>query len=104
MTHACLPGRFDGGAVLGRAAAKVVGADQQKDLSACESLGERFWPVEVRLPDPRPALGQVGERLGTARREDDLGGPHAIQDHFGAQTTELARCSADDDAHSVCLS
>ena len=47
VTHACLPGRFDGGAVLGRATAKVVGADQQKDLSACESLGERLRPIEV---------------------------------------------------------
>src|SRR5918994_1229007 len=37
VTHACIPGRLDSGAVLGRATAKVVGANQQKDLSACES-------------------------------------------------------------------
>src|SRR5215211_5772394 len=104
VTHACLPGRFDGGAVLGRATAKVVGADQKQLLSACECLGERLRPVEVGLPDPHPALGQVRKRLGPARREDDLRGPHAIQYQFGGQTTELARCSGDDDAHSVCLS
>ena len=104
VTHACLPGRLDGGAVLGCAAAKVVGADQQELLSARERLGERLRPVEVGRPYCRPTLGQVGERLGPARREDDLGGRHAIQNQFGSQTTELARCSGDDDAHRVCLS
>src|SRR5215216_5756243 len=47
VTHTCLPGRFDGGAVLGRATAKVVGADQKQLLSACERLGERLRPIEV---------------------------------------------------------
>src|SRR5918994_4616436 len=57
VTHACLPGRFDGGAVLGRATAKVVGADQKQLLSACERLAEGLRPIEVRLTDPRTPLG-----------------------------------------------
>ena len=41
-------------------------------------------PLMATSIDPGPALGQVGERLGPTRREDDLRGPHAIQDQLGA--------------------
>jgi len=64
VTHACLPGSLDGGAVLGHAAADNVGADQQQPLPARERLGEGLRPIKVGLPDLRPAPGEVGERLG----------------------------------------
>ena len=104
VTHACLPGSLDGGAVLGHAAADNVGADQQQPLPARERLGEGLRPIKVGLPDLRPAPGEVGERLGAPRGEGDLGGRHASQHEFGGQTTELAGCSGDDYAYEVHLS
>jgi len=103
VTHACLPGRLDGGAVLGHAAANDVGANQQP-LPARERIGEGLWPIKVGLPTPRLAPGEVGERLGAPRVKGDLGGRHASQHEFGGQTTELAGCSGDDYAYEVHLS
>ena len=80
--------------------ADAHGGDQQHPLAPFHRGRQCRRVVEVRAADMRPALGELGERLRSAREEHQVLGRHALQQHFRRRIAELAgRAGHDDLAH-----
>jgi len=92
-------GGVDRRPVLAHARADHRGADEQQALDILEGCPQRGGIVEVAAAHVRTARGQIGDRVGVAGHEDDVGRRGLLQEGLGGQATELARGSGDGDGH-----
>ena len=99
MTDPRLLRRRDSGALPVQAIAHGVGGDDQQPVHAGEGRGQGVGLVEVGRPHPRATVHQVGNCVGPAGDQDDIGRVRAVEQLLGDKTAEVPGGSGEGDDH-----